>query len=765
MFRTKYIISILLALCVCASGFSQSGLRSLPEDPAVERGVLPNGTSYFLVSNPWRKGVAEIAVMQRVCQTDPDLPAAVLPTLAGDEGGQFAGFLARGGVLPGPEGYFKASADRTLYRFRDVPLSKSNFTDSLLMYVFRIMEKSMEASPEKYGTDNQTVIISGDIDKAAMKSKLRMFSLSTPSAELNLPAYEYVWDPDSAPLCVRTVTASDSLRTIEFSFRTKAVAAKQRKTVLPLVSARMDAVLANLLRESVENNLMLRKVRSDVSVLSDRAVYEAGDGHCTIKAVVDSSDSALAEAVIAGTIAEMASKGFNLHQFKWAADMAERRAFALRKAPLSNSEYVDKCVASALYGSGIVTAEQAFDIFAGRAIPDTTLLRIFNRYAKGMLSHIAETGAEQALSCRILDLNYGDTIAFAAPARKKVRLKKEKDDPVSGGKAWTFSNGTEVMYRKMDTGGMTYWTLAVPGAAALGPDFTHRSIRSVNAVPSGSHFALLSSLGVSIRMRVAGGFLIVDGASPSGSFVLSLRSLADLLATDELAGLHAASGRFVVVTDMQDFRVQDGLKPYLGLLSAHEGSQQRSMPPAETSVVAGPVGNASGAYANTVSLLGQTAFSSSNYILALVLERAVEYALARRLAGEGAYARVSCHFMNGQVEGLRFDMGFGPVEGQTQPEGTGCYDAEKTRRTVNAFLADCRKNGLPEDCVTLARTMVLSELDAAWKSPLQPLFASRLRFMYGKNIFTGYAEKLKSVDKAAADRMLDALLEGSRTDH
>ena len=66
--RSKYIFISLIYLFF-ATFSSAADLPKLPNDPAVAKGVLANGLTYYIVSNPTSKGKADFALVQRTGKT------------------------------------------------------------------------------------------------------------------------------------------------------------------------------------------------------------------------------------------------------------------------------------------------------------------------------------------------------------------------------------------------------------------------------------------------------------------------------------------------------------------------------------------------------------------------------------------------------------------------------------------------------------------------------------------------------------------------
>ena len=124
-------------------------IATLPSDPAVQSGVLPNGTHWYVVSNPYVKGTADFAVVQMTGSgTIPSIGRETVVALSQDA---LAGpprllspsvqdYFIRYGSVPGPEGFAQVRENSTIFRFRNVDLKLSgSVLDSTLLVLTGIV--------------------------------------------------------------------------------------------------------------------------------------------------------------------------------------------------------------------------------------------------------------------------------------------------------------------------------------------------------------------------------------------------------------------------------------------------------------------------------------------------------------------------------------------------------------------------------------------------------------------------------------------------
>ena len=142
---------LLLAIGLCGTIIMPAqNLPVLPADPAVRTGVLPNGTSYYVVSNPTVKGLADFALVQKTGTSNIQDPSAsrAVSVAQGSLGAlqrclapTLQSYVTSHGSLPGPDGFVRVSDNSTLFHFRDVVLDRPSTVDSTLLVLMSVIDK------------------------------------------------------------------------------------------------------------------------------------------------------------------------------------------------------------------------------------------------------------------------------------------------------------------------------------------------------------------------------------------------------------------------------------------------------------------------------------------------------------------------------------------------------------------------------------------------------------------------------------------------
>ena len=182
----KHISCLLLLL----SSFMMhgQGLPSLGTAQEIQRGSLPDGIQFYLVTNPDQKGFADFALVQRG-RRDGAEARALLRELPHFGRRAPYRFLADHGIGYGQEGYISLPADAALFSFHDVPTYDERVADSTLLMLF-----DMAAAYDK----PQAVIICGDIDAARIRERMDLLSMMVPPLENDFPGIAYEIDEHPA---------------------------------------------------------------------------------------------------------------------------------------------------------------------------------------------------------------------------------------------------------------------------------------------------------------------------------------------------------------------------------------------------------------------------------------------------------------------------------------------------------------------------------------------------------------------------------------
>lgn len=540
----KHISCLILLLVSCMMHGQE--LPSLGTAPEIKRGSLPDGIQFYLVTNPDKKGFADFALVQRgrrnAAQAREQLRE--LPHF-----GQRAPyrFLAEHGIGYGGQGFISLPADAALFSFHDVPTHDESIADSTLLMLFDIAAAYRKP---------QAVIICGDIDAGKIQERMGLLSMMVPALEYNFRGDGYAWTPQDSLSLLVSQQSGGNVAAINAIYRTERLPRQMMNTPQPLVTQAYAEQLGRIAGRRVE-----RAFRSAGIPLADfRFRYEdsargPGDERYILTVCTAASQLDSAVRCFASALASLDRDGAAMDEFLEARDhqIADARRNATRR--LHNEEYLDRCVASYLYGAHLASGEMLSAFTGTRRLDDERELALFNSFARALLDANRNLTLRLDLPGREPDrqqLKQTFTEAWAAddshvpsvaglpelqfPARR-IRLSNEAAEPLSGGRLWTFSNGIKVIFKKMDTPREFHYALLLRGGVADVPGLQAGESAFVGDMLTLSGVAGLSAAefrerldvsGITLRAAASLSDLRITGRAPSAAFSQLLQTLLAL---------------------------------------------------------------------------------------------------------------------------------------------------------------------------------------------------------------------------------------------
>ncbi|MBO6169480.1 MAG: hypothetical protein J6O51_05855 [Bacteroidales bacterium] len=547
--------NILLALAglLEAAALCAQELPSLAKAPEITTGKLPDGISYYLVKNTASPGFADFALVQPLRGKD-NSPREDLVSLPHFLSRKPYNFLANNSISYGERGWIQNTRGATVFRFADVPVAVPEVSDSTLLMIFDIARSSEH---------EQALVVSGNIDVAAIQERIRILSMTLSSRIKVTDAVSYAWKPQDD---LRVTSGNSPVGEIAVSYRSPRTDRELMNTIQPV----MSRVLASEFQLILQKRLRGAFRQAGIPLADYRFRYigsdeSAGDELFLIRIYTSESRLSEATAVVAGVLSSLDDEGVNEEETAFARSViSSASARDSKTSVMSNAQWVDKCIASYLYGSNLASSATIGSLFTGRKLDIGRETELLNRYIASFLSpkrnmhlHFAAPVQPDAAALEEafrqgwrnpLSVDSGvptpeDTLKLVSP-RRKVRLKTTSPDSFSGGKMWTFSNGINVVFKKMPSKGSFRYGFMVKGGWA--------EIKDINAAESavacdvlelqkvagmsGEHFRdLLAMNGISIQPQLTLSDVRFTGAASSSSLSLVLKamlSLANMTAPD-----------------------------------------------------------------------------------------------------------------------------------------------------------------------------------------------------------------------------------------
>ncbi len=546
----------------------------LESDPAVEKGSLPNGINYYLVTNASEVGLAEFAL---VSKTDCVLPneeklkhaRKVMADLARFKGRSVRGFVADNSGYALPSEYISVrdnlSVDdnAVIWRFGSLPVSSNKgVVDSVLLMMFDIVEDFQAGDvPAGYSTSDNAIIIAGDIDKSSVLTKMTNLSLMIES--ISVPGGKkcvYEWKPQENVDCVVDTSSYARAATITLTYRSPRTPDKYLPTSQTEVSAYYTEVLGRILRRRIRREMYnegvpLARVSTDYTSSLD----QPGDEKFEIRLVVDPKDVEMACHIVGSVIYDIDNVGVPSSEFSQVRGEYFTQMYISSLEPVvTNDSYINNCIHSYLYGATISTPAQKWDYLAkGRAEGRTTAY--FNKYAASLLSgtrnlsirlrvpptKVISSKRVMSIFTSALDpeddverrtyVENEDKLKPYDEKAPKVKVVTEREEAVSdGGIRWVFSNGMTVIYKRMETEGLFYYNMLIRGGFS--------SVKGLNAgegafindmldmyyvdgIKGGDFFHLLRANGIIMSSEVTVSDMCIRGVAVRPSLTMLINSL------------------------------------------------------------------------------------------------------------------------------------------------------------------------------------------------------------------------------------------------
>lgn len=821
----KSIFPVLAGLCFAITVPAQQ-LPPLQVDPSIEMGKLGCDASYYIVKAPVKKGYASIALVQKGDSLTAEKRA-----------GLSSAFLARMGVGPSRDGFLTEREGSTVYTFRDVPFYKKEVLDSMLLYTFYKMAQS--SAP-------QAIIVSGDVEPTVeLKKKMDLFSLLVQKLDAPRPEPPYEWNP-SQPVALDFSIGPES---ISVTYAGNRIPDVFMNTAQALVTDIFGLEFLVLLRNRLEKDFAREGVIcSSVTFNSLRSCDYKGDERYTVTARIAPGQEDQALRVMARTIASMDSAGVSVKEFTDAKEVL--RPGLLRQAA-AVEEKIDPCIAHFLFGANLAPASERVRLFARKNVPEETETRLFNKYASALLA--GEDNLTLQLSSRdTLDpaealLVYNATykngliapfeadytwhgadsagIDFTPP---RVRLQKEKPEPVSGGTVWTFSNGIKVVYKEIKGSRMFNYSLVLGGGLSQIPDLQEGEgghigpmlrLYDVGGIPAPVFQDMLEVNGLSMNADVHLNSLVLSGSAPSGKLAFLMKTLLAICneremnreeflrysAVQELvepspqdiiyAQLHPGyryserpgaltaqtqikaeayfadrfarfnDGVLIISGDLETGVVKRILGRYLGGFGIQKGTTPRR--PVEFRQRNGTVTvtGDKGPRGIHVVMEAPMAVTSDNFYLSTVAAEVLKQSLVWELAPYGFTADVSVGPMTQPQERFYMEISCFPVPAQGLPADVAEPDVNKAITAVRAAIVKSGKR-LPAQADVQAWKNGLSErVKARLSTPEGFTMAQQTRYALNKDLNSRYSESLQAITPEKVRGFLAAISAGGAVEY
>ena len=475
-------------------------LPVLTPDPSIKTGVLPNGLTYYVAVNASAKGHADFALVQRTgSQTVSDTASSFAISTAKDalaalpriKSSSAQSWFASHGVSPSAEGFVNVTSDATVFRFNDVAFSSGkNVLDSALLVLMTMVDRATDTDDANlakwYVPADQAVIVAGDVDAGVVASKLQTLSYMIPAGKSS-PRAEYVWHEQDTAVFDLVGFPDTEISEVELEWRLPRAPREYMNTVQPAIYERFVRELGYIAERRIRQTLERQGIAvAEVLCMYRTSAEGPGDEIFRTSIVVAGNKVAEALSAAASTFASIDASAVTADEYGVARQVyLMELENEVENSFKDNSIYVDRCLSAYLRNASLASPKEKLNLHKSRSLTEEVQLKLFNDMASALL----DGSKNIKVTCRsdqkydessLRDLFYASwsdsynnpsslDAFYEAPQVDwpsydyKVKLKNVKSETMSGSSIWTFSNGMRVIYKKMNTSGRTYWTIALNG--------------------------------------------------------------------------------------------------------------------------------------------------------------------------------------------------------------------------------------------------------------------------------------------------------------
>lgn len=491
-------LSILLIMPLLCNAQAQGDLPVFKQDKIYTHGVLANGMNYYFASNPTHKGSFDFSLVQKV---DPNLSDAQLGKMAVDNfyrvkalTSSFRQFLTRNGIGPTEDGYFDVEKGSIRYNFCKLSSAMPELVvDSTLLAVFDLARLYARAgSPTKA----QAIVVAGDFDQKEMLTKIKLLSMIAPSVKGTLPEMKFQWDPNATPHSIVTTT-DGALSAVEAVWNEARTPKEYMNTALPVISDKLAAELGIILKRRLEAVLRLNKVNAWIDYLHTNSAMSVNNDEIRFTINCMTSDAPLVEDIMKRELTRLYTWGADPVEYYYARNIYRYRWIKSCDQPnVKNSTLRHNCISAFLYGASLASEKDKIN-FVYRDMPLEKQTDLFNNYMKRLLSQTVHEDKKLYRNPYLRSKEEIDAI-LAGYAPVALKTPKEKEEPVTAGTMWTYSNGVNFIHKKMPSKGITHFAYASRGGRDISDD---DDILNIEGIEPEAMQAYLAANGIDIHLN------------------------------------------------------------------------------------------------------------------------------------------------------------------------------------------------------------------------------------------------------------------------
>lgn len=694
-----YLFAGILSLHLCSWAVAQDRNLSLPElkdDGIYKSGILANGINYYFVSNPSGKGLISLSLVQKM---DPSVSEEELSASAEGYIAQvktvapsFQSFLSRNGIYPSRKGYIGVTKGSVQFNVENLSSAMpENVIDSTLLAVF---ELASIMAREGGNSASQALMMSGDFDQKTMLGKMRLLSLIAPAVKGPVPESDYKWDSlrtANNRLIVKSDNGTAIVRALWNDARTPE---EYMKTVLPVISDKMAGEFGWLLTHNLDLIFQNERIKAWSEFTHTNSASGPYDEQLQFTVNCLASDTDRVSAIVKKEFTRLLSTGIGEMEYSYVEDSYKYAWLAKARNPIvSNEELLMNCRASFLYGAPMANEAEKMK-FAYRDMSDEVKTSLFNSYMAKLLAQLVEKDENATEASLMTSRTTIDNSVRSYLSPSALKAPKGKSEYISGGTMWTFSNGVNVIYKKLKTNGYTHFSYICKGGREYADEDNFKTISGIHEYSFENY---LAANGIRLRTELHPADVRISGDVVDGNWQKMMGVLIAMSAKKENAKVFGPDNYkvLVLVSDMDEESVRLELcKTIAGLGNGGKWTPTRFVEENENEEIdlRGFI------YRDMMFSLDK---SAGNEALADVASYALMAALAREFDGCGVFPSCWHSFYEYPVGDFRLVLGVHPVPAgtynlETRIPGEKEIQYRLTKVLKNLAASELDKNILAE---------------------------------------------------------------------
>lgn len=518
----------LLTIAVLLAGMVLHASNAPKEDERVAFGIFPNGMSYYAVQNSRSAGFADFALVCRNCGDSGVSPVDLLSKKGRISGQSFQKFLSDNSIAPAKNGYAVTGNGNMTLSFRSVLLDRNpTLADSLILALFDAAE---QLALKDVPLSDMAVVVAGDIDRAAMVGKMRIFSYMVRQGRVEKKCTADPADANKPEAGIMTEDCGKYVRvSAVFPYRTGDMrkGGTDSYAVVRQMASTLGAVAVHAAGRALDSvSIPFSDMGYEIRCMESEGGLAGWDGIEIGFSTLPFCKDAAAEA-FSGALASLKDMCYEELRLSSRKDFAE----TVFKPSLSNQEYVQLCSDSFLNGLPLVRDVDFIGFCRSKSVSSGTGVALMKAFAEAVIPETIDSSSAKLPGC---SLPLADTLRLPGVSDRKARLRTAVDN-MTGGQIYTAPNGFKVYFKRVPGAKKIHWGFNVgrgyydvpdlkPGQAALLSEML--PLYSVCGIKASDFADILAYNGITVESNVGLYSTSLSGVVHHNSIEFLMKALA-----------------------------------------------------------------------------------------------------------------------------------------------------------------------------------------------------------------------------------------------